>query len=46
MQRRVHRVDGRITRKRATPRQDLVDDAAEREDVGAVIDGFAAHLLG
>ena len=43
---RVHRLDGRVALERAASRQHLVEHDAEREDVGAVIDGLPAHLLG
>ncbi len=41
----MHRVDGGVRVERAPARHRLVEDAAEREDVGAVIDGLALDLL-
>ena len=46
LQDRVHRLDRRIGVERAAAGEHLVEHDAEREDVGAVIDGLAAHLLG
>ena len=43
---RVHRLGGRVAAERALARQHLVEDRAEREDVGARVGGLAAHLLG
>ena len=43
---RVHRLDGRVALGTRGARQHLVEHDAEREDVGAVIDGLPAHLLG
>jgi hypothetical protein len=41
----VHRVDGGVRLERALARHGLVEDAAEREDVRAVVDGLPLHLL-
>ena len=45
-QHRGDQVLGRVARERAPARQALVEDAAEREDVAARVDGLAAGLLG
>ena len=42
----VHRLERRLALKRALAGEHLVQHRAEREDVGAVIDRLAAHLLG
>ena len=46
VQDRGHRVRGRVLLERPPARQQLVEDRPEREDVRAVIDGVAPHLLG
>ena len=43
---RGHRVGGRVAFERSLPREHLVEHGAEREDVGALVRGLAAHLLG
>ena len=43
---RVHRIDGRLALERALAGHHLVEHAAEREDVAAVIDPSPADLLG
>jgi hypothetical protein len=43
---RVQRLDRRVAAERRASRQHLVEHRAEREDVGAVIAGAAADLLG
>ena len=45
-ERRRDIVGGGSTRKRASPREHLVEDAAEGEDIGAGVHRFAAQLLG
>ena len=42
----VHRLEWRLALKRALAGEHLVQHGAEREDVGAVIDRLASHLLG
>ena len=41
-----HRVRGRVLLERFLAGEQLVEDRPEREDVRAVVDGVAAHLLG
>lgn len=43
---RVHRLDGRCALKRALARDHLVENAAVAEDVGSVVGGLPADLLG
>ena len=43
---RGHRLAGRRPRERASPRQHLVEDGAEGEDVAAGVGGLAPDLLG
>ena len=45
VQRRVHRVDRRITLEGATSRKQFVEDAAKGKNVSPMIDGAAPHLL-
>ena len=42
----VHRLDGRVPAERSPARQHLVEDGAEREDVGAVVRRPSLDLLG
>src|SRR5437867_3135984 len=42
---RGHGLDGRAAVERRRPGGQLVQHAAEREDVGALVGGLAAHLL-
>ena len=43
---RVHRFHLGVALEGATSRQHLVEDRAERKDVGPVIDRLSSHLLG
>ena len=43
---RAHRLDRRVRLERLPPGEHLVEDDAEREDVGAMIDRLRADLLG
>ena len=45
LENRGHPLDRRIAAEGGTAREHLVEDRAEREDVGAVVGGFATHLL-
>ena len=42
---RGHPLDRRVAAEGGTAREHLVEHCAEREDVGAVIGGFATHLF-
>ena len=41
----VERLDGRLAAKRRPPGQHLVENGAEGEEIGAMVDCFSAHLL-
>src|SRR6266516_2435323 len=43
---RAHRVGSRFAMKSATARKHLVENRAERENIGTMIDGLPANLLG
>ncbi len=45
LENRGHPLDRRLAAEGGTAREHLVEHRAEREDVGAVVGGFAAHLL-
>src|SRR6266516_4793970 len=46
VQDRAHRVGSRFAMRSATARKHLVENRAERENIGTMIDGLPAHLLG
>ncbi len=46
LQDRIHRVDSRVAHKGLFPRENLVKDCPEGEDVGSVVNDQSPHLFG